>query len=240
MAFERELEYPYGSDVAVSRSSERALFIRRTYAHLAGALLAFIGLEALLVTQVPNDVVVRLFGGGGFSWLIVLAAFMGASWLARMWAQSGTSTGMQYLGLGLYVVAEAIICWPLVWVASMYTDKTIIPTAGILTLAVFGGLTMSVLLTGKDYSPLRPILSVACWIAFGVIIAACIFGFSLGLLFSFAMVALLAGMILYQTSQIILHWPTNMYVAAALELFASIATLFWYILRILMLLNSRD
>lgn len=240
MAFERELDYPYGSDVAVSRSSERALFIRRTYAHLAGALLAFIGLETLLVQTVSFETIARLFGGN-LGWLVVLAAFMGASWLARMWAQSGTSTGMQYLGLGLYVVAEAIICLPLVYIAAHFAkDPTIIPMAGILTLAVFGGLTMAVFLTGKDYSPLGPVLSVGSWIALGVIVAGCIFGFTLGLFFCFAMIALLAGMILFQTSQIMLHWPTNMHVAAALELFASVATLFWYILRILMILNSRD
>ena len=57
--------------------------------------------------------------------------------------------------------------------------------------------------------------------------------------FSFAMVALLSGYILYDTSNVMLHYRTDQHVAAALALFASVATLFWYILRIVMILNNR-
>jgi FtsH-binding integral membrane protein len=135
-------------------------------------------------------------------------------------------------------VAEAIIMLPLLWIAAHFSDKTLIPTAGILTLAVFGGLTLAAFTSRKDFSILGPILSVGFMIALGVIIAGLIFGFTLGLFFSFAMVALLSGCILFQTSQIMYHFPTDKYVAAALMLFSSIATLFWYILRILMILNS--
>jgi FtsH-binding integral membrane protein len=115
-----------------------------------------------------------------------------------------------------------------------------IPTAGILTLGVFGGLTLSVFVTKKDYSPLRPILTVGSLIALGVIVAACLVGFNLGLIFSFVMVALMSGYILYYTSQVMLHYRTDQHVAAALALFAAVATLFWYILRIVMSVSSRD
>jgi FtsH-binding integral membrane protein len=236
MAYEYELEYP----VAQAGASARATFIRRTYAHLAGAILAFIGLEAVLLRVVEPQDVFRVLGGSPYSWLIVLAAFMGASWLAQVWARSETSQAVQYLGLGLYVVCEALICLPLLLIADRFVgDKTIIPTAGILTLAVFGGLTASVFMTRKDYSFLAPVLTVGSFIALGVIIAGIIFGFSLGLFFSFAMVALLCGFILYETSAVLLHFRTDQHVAAALMLFSSIATLFWYILRILIILNDR-
>jgi FtsH-binding integral membrane protein len=246
MAFDRELVYSRGDERPLSRSSERVAFIQRTYAHLAGAILAFIAIEAVLVNVVPPGPFLRLFIGSGFSWLIVLAAFMGVSWLAQTWARSETSVGMQYAGLALYVVAEAVIILPLLLVVhyspqfARFGGDAVIAQAGILTLMLFGGLTLSVFWTGKDYSPLRPILCVGSLIALGVIICACIFGFSLGLFFCFAMVALLSGFILYETSQIMLHWRTDQHVAAALMLFSSIATLFWYILRILMILNSRD
>jgi FtsH-binding integral membrane protein len=36
------------------------------------------------------------------------------------------------------------------------------------------------------------------------------------------------------------HYRTDQYVAASLALFASVALLFWYILRIMISLNSRD
>ncbi len=242
MAFERDLDYRFDNEYAPPQTSERGLFIQRTYAHLAGAILAFIGLEALLINTVSPQQVLALMGGGSnMGLLLVFVAFMGASWLAQMWARSETSVAMQYAGLALYVVAEAVIMLPLLYIATHFLpNQNLIPTAGILTLAVFGGLTLAVFTTGKDFSMLAPILSIGSMIAFGVIIAGLIFGFSLGLFFSFAMVALLSGFILFETSQIMYYHRTDQHVAAALLLFSSIATLFWYILRILILLNGRD
>src|SRR5262249_27580807 len=158
----------------------------------------------------------------GLGWLLVLAAFMGASWVAQTWARSETSVGMQYAGLGLYVVAEAIIFLPLLYVATHFLDDpTLIPTAGILRLCVLAGLTAAVFVTRKDFSPLYPFLTVGSLVALGVIVAACLFGFSLGLFFSFAMVALLSGFVLAQTSSVLHHFRTDMHVAAALMLFSS-------------------
>jgi FtsH-binding integral membrane protein len=227
-----------------AQESARAGFIRRTYAHLGGAILAFVGLELFLFTVVlptPADRVrvLQMMLGGRFSWLIVVGAFIGVSWLADMWARSYVSRGLQYLGLGLYVAAQAAIFVPLLIVAVDFTnDPNIIPTAGIMTLAMFAGLTVSVFITGKDYSFLGPIISMASLIAFGFIIAAMIFGFSLGLVFMFAIVALASACILYQTSNVLLHYRTDQHVAAALALFASVALLFYYILMILVQLNS--
>ena len=45
---------------------------------------------------------------------------------------------------------------------------------------------------------------------------------------------LASGYIVYHTSQILRQYPVGSHVAASLALFASIALLFWYILRILM------
>jgi FtsH-binding integral membrane protein len=233
----------YGYEYAVAAqatASARATFIRRTYAHLAGAILAFMGIEALLVNYVPEATIIQVFAASPYSWLLVLLAFMGASWLAQMWAQSEASPGLQYLGLGLYVVAQAVIFLPILFVATHYFDSRVIPTAAILTLAVFGGLTLSVFVTRKDYSYLAPILSVAGLLALGLIVAAILLGFSLGLFFAFAMVALMSGYILYYTSNVMLHYRTDQHVAAALALFAAVATLFYWILRIVMAFQSRD
>ncbi|HEY7154618.1 MAG TPA: Bax inhibitor-1 family protein [Gemmataceae bacterium] len=234
----------YGYDYSVAAraaSSDRATFIRRTYAHLAGAILAFMGIEALLLNVLTNEQQARILRlMGGYGWLAVLLAFMAAGWIARAWAHSETSPAMQYMGLGLYVVAWSVIFLPLLILATHFVDKSVIPTAGILTLAVFGGLTLSVFVTKKDYSFLGPILCVGSMIALGVIVAAIFLGFSLGLLFSFAMVALVSGYILYDTSNVMLHYRTDQHVGAALELFASVAMLFWYILRIVMAVSSRD
>jgi len=141
------------------------------------------------------------------------------------------------MGLGLYVVAEAIIFLPLLWMADRLAPGTT-QTAGIMTLTVFGGLTLGVFLTRQDFSFLGPVLCIAGFAALGFIIAGIIFHFNFGLVFSFAMVALASGYILYYTSNIMLHYRTDQHVAAALALFAAVALLFWYILRIVMV--SRD
>src|SRR5262249_8092342 len=139
----------------------------------------------------------------------------------------------------LYVLFQALIFVPILFVAYYYVrDPTLIPTAGIMTLAIFGGLTMAVFTTRKDFSFLAPIISIACFATFGLIIAAIIFGFTLGLLFSLAMVALACAFILYDTSNVLHHFRTDQHVAAALELFASVAFLFYYILRILIMLAA--
>ncbi|MGI8867195.1 MAG: permease, partial [Rubrobacteraceae bacterium] len=80
---------------------ERAAFIRMTYTHLAGAILVFALLEAALL-NVPG--VERLVGLLTWSWLLTLGLFMVVSFLADRWARSNVSRGMQYAGLGLYIV----------------------------------------------------------------------------------------------------------------------------------------
>jgi FtsH-binding integral membrane protein len=110
----------------------------------------------------------------------------------------------------------------------------LIPSAGIVTLAIFGGLTLAVFVTGRDFSFLRTALVVGGCVAMGIILTSCLFGFSLGLIFCYAMVALMSGYILYYTSNVMYHYRTDQHVAASLALFASVATLFWYILQIFM------
>ena len=91
----------YGNSAADAAPIERARFIRKTYLHLAGAILAFVGLEYLLFSSGAADTIASTLLGGRFSWFIVLALFMGVSMLANWWANSQTSKAMQYLGLGL-------------------------------------------------------------------------------------------------------------------------------------------
>jgi FtsH-binding integral membrane protein len=220
----------------------RAAFIRRTYGHLAGAILAFVALETVLL-NLPGirEQVITAMTAGRSAWLVVMLAFIGVGWLAQKWASSDASPGMQYLGLGLYVVAQAVIFLPLLYVAAFASnDPNLIPTAGILTLAIFGGLTVAVFLTGRDFSFLGSFLSIGAWLALGIIICSLLFGFSLGLFFCYAIVALMSGYILYYTSNILHHYRTDQHVAAALALFACIATLFWYILEIAMLSSRRN
>ena len=141
---------------------------------------------------------------------------------------------MQYLGLGLYVVAQAIIFTPLLYVAENYTGGGVIQSAAILTVLGFVGLTAVAIQTRKDFSFLGGMLRWAGILALVAIAGGVFFGWELGMWFSLLMVGLAGASILHDTSNIIRHWPYDRHVAAALELFASVALMFWYILRLLM------
>lgn len=221
---------------AQATQSERAVFIRRTYAHVAGAVLAFAGLlMAFFILTDPlsrTEIVGRLFGNQ-MARILLLVAFIGGGYLAQWWANSNSSSVMQYLGLALYVLLEVVIFIPLMVVAVDYTqDQSLLPKAAIMTLALFGGLSAAVFTSKKDFSFLGPIISIASFLALGLLLAGYFFGFGIGLWFSFAMVALASAAILYSTSNVIHHYRTDQYVAAALSLFAAVAFLFYYILMI--------
>ncbi len=235
----------YSSDnpfvvAADADATERAAFIRRTYLHLGAAILAFVGLEAVLLNLPGIDRLVQTMVGGK-GWLLVLALFMGASWIADKWARSDVSEGMQYLGLGLYVVAEAIIFLPLLYFAAYVSgDSALIPMAGIITGLLFAGLTATAFLTGADFSFLKGVLIVGGFIAMGVIVCSILFGFSLGIIFSAIMILFAACSILYTTSNVLLHYRTDQHVAASLALFAGVMLLLWYVLRLLSSLRGGD
>jgi hypothetical protein len=225
----------FGNSAAESLPAERASFIRKTYLHLAAAILAFIALEGyLFVSGIANSIISVMSMGGAMSWLLVLGAFMGVSWLAGMWANSQTSKPMQYIGLGLYIVAEAIIFVPLLFKIATFSSNPgdVIIKAGIVSLGLFLGITAVVFLTRTDFSFLGPILAIGGFVAMGFIIASILFGFSLGSIFAFIMVAFAGTAILYETSNVMNRYHPSQHVAASLTLFASIALLFWYILSI--------
>jgi FtsH-binding integral membrane protein len=231
----------WGTVAANAEVDERASFIRLTYLHLAGAVLAFLGLEAVLLSLPQTPALVQSMVAGRYSWLIVMGAFMGASYLAQYWAQSSTSKSTQYLGLGLYVVAEALIFVPIMFFATKFGAPNVVPIAGFITLFIFGGLTGIVMLSGADFSFLGTGLKLAGLALMAVIVGSLLFGFNLGLLFVAATIFLAAGYILYDTSNVMHHYRVDQHVAASLALFASVALLFFYILRlVLMLTSSRD
>ena len=214
----------------------RATFISKTYLHLAGAIGAFVILEAILLSLPITPSLVETVLGARYGWLMVLGGFMVVSWIADSWARSSTSLSTQYLGLSLYVVAEAIIFVPLLFLASEI-DSAIIPTAGATTIGLFAVLTAVVFITRKDFSFLRSVLMFGGIAAFGFIGCAIFFNFALGPIFTYAMIAFACAYILYGTSNVMLHYRTDQYVAASLALFAAVALLFWYIVQLFM---SRD
>ncbi len=212
----------------------RAGFIVRTYQHLLGAIVAFTVLEVLIFQSGLGERIALAMMG--VSWLWILGGFIVVSWLASRAAHSATSLGAQYAALAGFVVAEAIIFVPMLYIAQRLADG-VIESAAAVTLIGFAGLTLIAFTTKKDFSFLGGLLRWGGIVALVLIVAGALFGFQLGTYFSVAMVAIAGAAILYDTSNVLHHFPEDRYVAAALELFASVALMFWYVLRLFI---SRD
>lgn len=225
--------------VAQARPSERATFIRKTYLHLAGAVGVFIGIEMLLFISGIAEALTLLVSGSRFTWLALLGGFALLGWFSRSLVAKADAICTQYMGLGIYVVAEALLFAPLLYIAAVFSDPSVIPTAAVLTLLMFAGLTTIAMTTRTDFTFLGGVLKLGGFIALGLILCSVLFGFTLGLFFSVVMVGFASAAILYDTSKIMHHYSTKHYVAASLELFASVALLFWYVLRVVMALSRR-
>ncbi len=212
----------------------RAAFIGRTYLHLFGAIIAFVLIEVWLFSSGLAETIARSMLG--VSWLWVLGGFIVVSWLASRAAFTARSPAAQYAALGAFVVAEALIFVPMLYIANRVAPGAI-QSAATITLIGFAGLTAVAFLSRKDFSFLGSLLKWGGILALVAIVGGVIFGFTLGTWFSVAMVGLAGGAILYDTSNILRNFPEDRHVGAALQLFASVALMFWYILRIFM---SRD
>lgn len=226
---------PYAvGPVAEAPLETRTDFVRKTYSHLAGAIGVFALLEWILLSIIPAESIFGLLQASRYSWLIVLGAFMVVSMIANKWAYNGASKGMQYAGLALYVAAEAVIFLPLLAFATLY-DPAAIGKAGVVTGFMVLGLTAIAFTTKKDFTFLGGILKIGFIVALGLIIAGVFFPSlmsGMGIWFSIAMIVLASGSILYNTSAIMYHYAPGQHVAASLSLFASVALLFWYVLRL--------
>jgi len=222
----------------------RRTFIRQTYIHLAAAIYAFVALEWLFVSLGWDMASLQLLAGTQYAWLLVMVGFFVVSAVANRWAQSATSPALQYAGLFLYVIAESLLFLPLIALAKNqvvnlpgFQGVNVIGAAGVTTLIIFGGITAFTFITRKDFSFLGSFLWMFMIAAIALCFVSAIFGFHLGIWFIGAMIVLASGYILYYTSNVLHHYRTDQYVAAALALFASVALLFWYVIQLFM---SRD
>jgi len=230
--------YAGGPNGSGSRTS-RIDFIRNTYTYLAGAMLAFVALSSVLHMAGFGLGMLKLIGGAKFMWLAFMGGFMVVGWLATRMADHAESNQKQLMGLGLYVIAECVMFSPLFALASKVAPGAI-GAAAFITLLLVGALTWTAFTVKTNFSFLGGILRVGGMVAVGAIVASVLFGFSLGIWFSAIMVVFAGGCVLYDTSQIIHEYPTDRPAGAALHLFASIALMLWYVLRILISLASDD
>lgn len=219
----------------------RLAFYRRTYLHLTGAALAFVAVSWLFqLAGVGETVIGWMASYGRLVWIGIVIAFAGLGMFAQSMARSHRPAGVQYAALGAYVAGWAFLFSPLIAIASQPAYGATLPIAAGLTVLAFGGMSAFVLTTRKDLSFLGPFVGIGFLVALGVVVCSWIFGFELGVVFSGAMILLAVGSILHSTSNVVHTYRTDEHVGAALELFAGVALLFWYVLTLLMQLKGRN
>lgn len=220
----------YMAPVSELSVEDRSAFIWKCYAHVVGAILSFVVIEAyLLTTGVALKLAIMMQG----SPFLVLGAFMLVSWGATHLAHKLTSKPAQYAAFGALVGIWSLLFAPMLYMAEATAHGTIDSAAGVTLLGTIG-LIATAMITRKDFSFLRGLLVWGFMLAIVAIIGSLIFGFNLGTWFSVAMIGFAGAAVLYDTSNIMHHYPQDRYVAASMQLFASIAMMFWYILRLFM------
>src|SRR5688572_18353961 len=136
--------------VATLGVSDRVTFLRKTYAHLGVALLAFAAIAGGMMRFMPETSLKFSAWAlrGGWNWLLVLGLFMLVGYIAERLAHSETSRGIQYVGLGIAVLAQGIILQPLLWLVLAKFGgagfMAILTQSVIVTMAIFVGLTLTV------------------------------------------------------------------------------------------------
>ena len=225
-----ESALPYAVPVGAQSADVRVAFLRRVYAHLGVAVAAFALLEYFLFTTGLAYAIAEFVFGT--SWLLILGGFVLISWLSSSVAHRATTPAAQYGAYAALIVAEALLFAPMLVIAASQAEG-VVAQAAMLSVVGFAGLTLVALTSGRDFSVLGAMLKWVGVVALVAIVAAVLFGLELGTWFSVAMIAYAGGAILYDTSKVLRSYPADRPVAASMQLFASLALLFWYVLRLL-------
>ena len=216
---------------------DRSAFIWKCYAHVIGAILALIAVEYYLFSSGAAEAIAQTMMRSPMG---VVVGFIGLSWAAGHMAHRLESTAAQYAAFAAFVVLWAVMFVPILGYAIVYGQErgvNIIEDAAVVTVFGCAALIATVMITRKDFSFLRGVMVWGFFIAIGLIVASLLLGFNLGTWFSVGMIGFAGVAVLYDTSNIMHHYPQDKYVAASMALFASIAMMFFYILRLFM---SRD
>ena len=223
----------YMAPVAQLSVEDRSTFIWKCYAHVVVAILAFAAISAYFMQSGISAAILEPMVN---NWWMVLGAFVLGGWGATHVAHRVKSKQAQYAAFAGFIVLEALIFAPMLYMAYAMNPSIVDSAAGV-TIMGSVGLIATAMITRKDFSFLRGMLVWGFMLAMVAIIGSLIFGFHLGTWFSVAMIGFAGAAVLYDTSNIMLHYPQDKYVAASMQLFASIAMMFWYILRLFMSRN---
>ncbi|HEC05884.1 MAG TPA: Bax inhibitor-1/YccA family protein [Thiolapillus brandeum] len=201
--------------------------IRNTYALLSMTLLfSALTAGASMVLNLPHPGLLLTLGGY-FGLLFLTSKLRNSVWgLASVFALTG------FMGYTLGPILNSYLLLP--------NGSQTVMTAMGATGAIFLGLSGYALTSRKDFSFLGGFLFAGILVAFLAGLGALFFEMpGLSLAVSSLFVLLMAGLILYQTSELVHGGETN-YIMATVTLYVSIFNLFTSLLHLLGALGSDD
>ncbi len=216
--------------VAQSAPQTQAQFLRKVYGVFYGALLVSVLSGAFCAQETIAPLVL---GAWQFLFFLLFIGGFGIHFVRR-------TNGLNLVVFGIYAALWGAVLGPMLTLLNEVAPGVPLQ-AGILTVAVFGCLTLYVFQTGKDFQWLGGLLFVAI---LGLIISSLVMMFFnvplLSTLYSFIGVLVFSGFILYDTSEIMHRLTPDEAITGSIELFVDFIGLFLHILNLLTSLKSRD
>lgn len=211
-------------------AEKRLVFLQKVYLSFFFSLIAsvvgsVVGLQPQFLRYVAQSRILFFIG--------TLVALFAAYGLRRV-------PGLNFIALFGFTFLSGMSIAPLLAYYLGMGEGILIKEAFVLTTITFGGLSVYVFVTKKDFSYLGGALFIGLFALIGVGLVFMFFGPSQGVYTIFCAFGaiLFCGFILYDTSRMMREWQNNDYIAFAIELYLDFLNLFLYILRLLG--SSRD
>jgi FtsH-binding integral membrane protein len=216
------LQAPTAAQATVA---ERMGFIRKVYALFFAAILFAIG--GVVLGFVFPPIMMAVASHPWITFFVLMGGVLGAQAVRHV-------PGVNLLALFGFTTLTGAIISPLMYIVGRDNPASILQ-AGLLTVGIFGGLTAYVFISKKDFSFLRGMVMTGLIVVFLAAILNLFIVGSSALSFGISAAALLlfSGFVLYDTSNIIRRYPTNEYIAGALDLYLDAFNIFLALIRIL-------
>ncbi|ANB11051.1 Bxi1p [Sugiyamaella lignohabitans] len=222
-------DFKYSTSVAECTLPIRHAFLRKVYTILFGQLVVTAAVGAVISqnSSVSHWVLTHI-------WTFYVAIFGAMGLMIGAYVkQRSYPTNMLFLG-GFTLLESYCVGI----ISSLYDTKIVIQ-AVVLTLVIFGGLSLFALQTKYDFSGWQSYLGAALWglIGFGLISIFMPYSSGVELAYSVVGALVFAGYIVVDTQLIMRRYHPEDEVAAAIALYLDIINLFLNILRILNEMN---
>lgn len=235
---------PPGADEALDLVVLRAGFLRKVYGILTFQVLVTLGIAATcMFTPAIRDTFVHItvYWQIGRYFCVVLFIPTSVS-LGALGSPSVKSRyPVNYILLGIFTISMAV---NIGYVCSLYHytgHGALILQAFGATCAIFLGLTLYTLLSGKDFSYLNGFLAVTLWgLLFAGVVGLWFPWMRNSLIHGFVGAVVFSGYVLYDTWRLQSKFGYDDYIIATIELYLDIVNLFLYILKILSALKKGE